>query len=113
MHDPQNVRWPLSAAQHGIWLGQQFDRTSPVYNAGECIEIRGPVDPVLFEAAVRQAVSEAEVLHARFVTEGERPVQLLEPRQDWTLHVADLSGTPDPWEAARAWMRDDLARPVE
>ncbi|KFA93167.1 myxochelin non-ribosomal peptide synthetase MxcG [Archangium violaceum] len=113
MHDPQNVRWPLSAAQHGIWLGQQFDRTSPVYNAGECIEIRGPVDPALFEAAVRQAVSEAEVLHARFVTEGERPVQLLEPRQDWTLHVADLSGTPDPWEAARAWMRDDLARPVD
>ncbi|OJT20025.1 non-ribosomal peptide synthetase [Archangium sp. Cb G35] len=113
MHDPQNVRWPLSAAQHGIWLGQQFDRTSPVYNAGECIEIRGPVDPALFEAAVRQAVSEAEVLHARFVTEGERPVQLLEPRQDWTLHVADLSGTPDPWEAARSWMRDDLARPVE
>ncbi|REG23330.1 nonribosomal peptide synthetase MxcG [Archangium gephyra] len=113
MHDPQNVRWPLSAAQHGIWLGQQFDLASPVYNAGECIELRGPVDPALFEAAVRQAVSEAEALHARFVTEGQGAVQFLEPRRDWTLHVADLSGTPEPWEAAWAWMRADLARPVE
>ncbi|MFY0566288.1 myxochelin non-ribosomal peptide synthetase MxcG [Archangium lansingense] len=113
MHDSQNVRWPLSAAQHGIWLGQQFDLASPVYNAGECIEIRGPVDPALFEAAVRQAVGEAEALHSRFVSEGEGPGQFLAPRQDWTLHVADLSGTQEPWDAAQAWMREDLARPVD
>ncbi|WNG46497.1 amino acid adenylation domain-containing protein [Archangium minus] len=113
MRDSQDARWPLSAAQHGIWLGQQFDLNSPVYNAGECIEIRGPVDPVHFEAAVRQAVGEAEALHSRFVSEGEVPTQFIEPRSDWTLHVVDLSGTPDPWAAAQAWMREDLSRPVD
>ncbi|PTL85183.1 myxochelin non-ribosomal peptide synthetase MxcG [Vitiosangium sp. GDMCC 1.1324] len=113
MCDSQHARWPLSAAQHGIWLGQQFDLKSPVYNAGECIEIRGPVDPAVFEAALRQAVGEAEALHSRFVSDGDGPGQLLGTQPDWTLHVVDLSGTPDPWAAAQAWMRDDLARPVD
>ncbi len=113
MSDSHEGGWPLSAAQHGIWLGQQLDLQSPVYNAGECIEISGPVDPVLFESAVRRAVREAEVLHARFVSGEEGPRQLLGQEQAWTLHVADFSGAPDPREAAQAWMRRDLARTVD
>jgi nonribosomal peptide synthetase MxcG len=113
MSAAQESSWPLSAAQHGIWLGQQFDRHSPVYNAGECIEIRGPVDRAIFEAAVRQAVREAEALHARFVPGEDGPRQLFRPEQDWPLHVVDLSGAPDPWQAAQEWMREDLSWPVD
>ena len=104
---------PLSAAQHGIWLGQQLDRTSPVYNAGECLEIQGPLVPELFEAAVRQTVHEAEALHSRFVPDGEGVGQCFEPQAEWAMHVADLSASPDPWAAARAWMQEDLTRPVD
>ncbi|ADO71384.1 myxochelin non-ribosomal peptide synthetase MxcG [Stigmatella aurantiaca] len=113
MRDSQEARRPLSAAQHGIWLGQQFDLKSPVYNAGECIEICGPVDPALFEAAVRQAVSEAEALHVRFVSSETGPQQLLGPPEDWTLHMADLSEAADPWAAVQAWMKADLAQTVD
>ncbi|MFP2906629.1 condensation domain-containing protein, partial [Pyxidicoccus sp. 3LFB2] len=113
MRDSQPAGWPLSAAQHGIWVGQQFDLKSPVYNAGECIEIRGAVDVALFESALRQAVGEAEALHSRFVSGATGPVQYVEPRTDWPLHVADVSGTPDPWAAAHAWMREDLTRTVD
>src|SRR5262245_60432135 len=103
MSESQDTSWPLSAAQHGIWLGQQLDLKSPVYNAGECIEIAGPVDPALFETAVRRAVQEAEVLHARFVSGVDGPRQLLGQEQEWSLHLVDLSGAPDPWAAAQAW----------
>nr|AAG31130.1 MxcG [Stigmatella aurantiaca Sg a15] len=113
MRDSQETRRPLSAAQHGIWLGQQFDLKSPVYNAGECIEICGPVDPALFEAAVRQAVREAEALHVRFVASEEGPQQLLGLQTDWVLHTADLSESPDPWAAVQAWMKADLAQTVD
>ncbi|WP_224244035.1 myxochelin non-ribosomal peptide synthetase MxcG [Hyalangium gracile] len=113
MRDAQDVRWPLSAAQHGIWLGQQLDLQSPIYNAGECIEIHGPVDPVIFEAALRQAISEAEALHCRFVSDADGPVQLVGTPADWSLHMADLSGSTDPWAAAQAWMREDLGRTVD
>ncbi|WP_164021050.1 myxochelin non-ribosomal peptide synthetase MxcG [Pyxidicoccus trucidator] len=113
MRDSQPAGWPLSAAQHGIWVGQQFDLKSPVYNAGECIEIRGAVDVAHFESALRQALGEAEALHSRFVSGASGPVQSVEPRADWPLHFADVSGTPDPWAAAHAWMREDLTRTVD
>lgn len=113
MRDGGGEGLPLSAAQHGIWLGQQLDPASPAYNAGECVEILGPVHVAGFTAALRQAVGEAEALHARFVLEGDAPLQLLAIRDDWDLPIIDLSGTADPWQSALAWMRDDLAKAVD
>jgi len=113
MHEPNPQRLPLSAAQHGIWVGQQFDLASPVYNAGECIEIRGPLAPEHLEAAIRQAVAEADALHARFEATDAGPVQWLGTREDVALHRVDVSGAPDPWAAALAWMKEDLTRTVD
>jgi nonribosomal peptide synthetase DhbF len=33
-----------------------------VYKIGECVEIDGPVDPVLFEVALRRVVGEVDSL---------------------------------------------------
>ncbi|RKH03447.1 amino acid adenylation domain-containing protein [Corallococcus sp. CA053C] len=113
MHESQDESHPLSAAQHGIWVGQQLDPKSPVYNAGECIELHGAVDPVRFEAALRRAVAEAEALHARFVTDVAGPRQVLDAGMDWTLQRVDLGAEADPWAAAQAWMWRDLGHTVD
>ncbi|WP_342381986.1 thioester reductase domain-containing protein [Myxococcus stipitatus] len=113
MPDSHDARWPLSAAQHGIWVGQQLDLASPIYNAGECIELRGPLLVEHFEAAVRQTVDEAEALHARFEISEGGPVQRVSPRVEWVLQQVDLSTAADPWVAARDWMNEDLKRTVD
>lgn len=113
MGETHEAGWPLSAAQHGIWVGQQFDLASAVYNAGECIEIRGPLVVEHFESALRQAIDEAEALHARFVPGASGPVQFVQPRAAWQLYVADVSQMPDPWAAAQAWMHEELTRTVD
>ncbi|WP_426731202.1 thioester reductase domain-containing protein [Myxococcus faecalis] len=113
MPESHAAPWPLSAAQHGIWVGQQLDLASPIYNAGECIELRGAIDPAHFEAAVRQTVSEAEALHARFETTETGPSQQVTPQVDWALQHVDLTSAEDPWAAAQAWMREDLTRTVD
>ncbi|AGC45607.1 non-ribosomal peptide synthetase [Myxococcus stipitatus DSM 14675] len=113
MPDSHDARWPLSAAQHGIWVGQQLDLASPIYNAGECIELRGSLVAEHFEAAVRQTVDEAEALHARFETSEGGPVQWVSPRVEWVLQQVDVSTAADPWVAARAWMNEDLKRTVD
>ncbi|GEN10406.1 nonribosomal peptide synthetase MxcG [Myxococcus fulvus] len=113
MPESHAAHWPLSAAQHGIWVGQQLDLASPIYNAGECIELRGAIDPAHFEAAVRQTVSEAEALHARFETTEAGPSQQVTPQVDWALQHVDLTSAEDPWAAAQAWMREDLTRTVD
>ncbi|NTX58097.1 myxochelin non-ribosomal peptide synthetase MxcG [Myxococcus sp. CA039A] len=113
MTESHDARWPLTAAQHGIWVGQQLDLASPIYNAGECIELRGAIVPEHFEAAVRQTVDEAEALHARFESTQEGSSQLVSPRVEWALQHVDVSTEADPWAAARAWMKEDLTRTVD
>ncbi|MFI8456177.1 amino acid adenylation domain-containing protein [Kitasatospora sp. NPDC085464] len=111
---------PLLAAQAAIWYAQELDPASPVYNTGDAVEIVGPLDEDRFERALRQAVEEAEALSAVVVTGPDgTPRQRLQPGCHWPLHRLDLrvAATPaevvTPAEAAEAWMRADLARPVD
>jgi nonribosomal peptide synthetase DhbF len=101
---------PLSAAQLGVWSAQAFDPQSPAFNIGEYLEIEGPLDPALFEEAVRQAVARTDALHLRFVETDEGPLQYPEPYTGWEMPYLDLHGEPDPRAAAEEWMRRDVAR---
>lgn len=111
--DVHCVGRPLTAAQHGIWLGQQLAPDSPQYNAAEYVELQGPLDPVVFEAALRQTVWEARGLHLRFESRAGHPLQYCEPSEDWTLHYLDFSAEPDSWQSAYAWMTGDLGRTLD
>ncbi|MFC0548314.1 SDR family oxidoreductase [Kutzneria chonburiensis] len=97
----------LTAAQHGIWTGQQLDPQSPAYNTAEYIEIHGTVDVDLLVAAIERAVADAEALSARFADTDDGPRQILQPRP-WSVHVADLTEA-----AALEWMAADVAAPVD
>ncbi|MFE5587409.1 amino acid adenylation domain-containing protein, partial [Kitasatospora sp. NPDC056531] len=105
---------PLTAAQREIWLAEQRSRTAiPGYRVGECLEIHGPVDPELFETALRRVVDEVDALHVSFVDDGEGPRQILRATWDWAPAHLDLSAETDPRAAAMAWMEQDLMRPLD
>ncbi|MFJ6140305.1 amino acid adenylation domain-containing protein [Kitasatospora sp. NPDC092286] len=103
---------PLSSAQSGIWYAHHLRPGSPAYNTGEYLDIPGPVDAELFEAALRRVVDETESLRVRFTDGAQGPRQVVTPSPDWSLHRADLTSAPDPLRAAERWMRTDLATPV-
>lgn len=107
------VRLPLTAAQAGIWFAQQLDPDNPIFNTAEVVEINGRLDEKALEAALRQAVAEAETLHLRFGEDRDGIWQTVKPEADWPLHRIDVSSESDPWKAAEAWMKADLARPVD
>ncbi|TRV75787.1 amino acid adenylation domain-containing protein, partial [Streptomyces sp. 130] len=105
---------PLTAAQREIWLAEQSSPTPiPGYRVGECLEIHGPVDPELFEAALRRVVDEVDALHVTFTDDGDGPHQILRETWDWAPVHLDLAAEPDPRAAAREWMERDLARPLD
>ncbi|MFJ8435263.1 amino acid adenylation domain-containing protein [Kitasatospora sp. NPDC094019] len=121
---------PLLATQAAIWYAQALDPDSPVYNTGDAVEITGPLDAGLFESALRRTVDEADALSAVVLPQGAgteaadteaagaegadpAPRQRLVPGRPWTLHRLDLRAEADPEAAAEAWMRADLARPVD
>ncbi|MGK4585534.1 non-ribosomal peptide synthase/polyketide synthase [Kitasatospora sp. HPMI-4] len=116
MSDPQaaNSSWPLMAGQSGMWFAQQLDPASPAYQASECTEIHGAIDPALFEAALRQVIDECEAFRLGFTTVDGETRQAPRPVEDWpALRVVDVCEESDPWAAALEWMRADLARPLD
>ncbi|MFI6641778.1 amino acid adenylation domain-containing protein [Streptomyces sp. NPDC050504] len=104
---------PLTAAQHGMWLAQQVDPDNPMYSIAECVEISGPVDTGLFEAALRRTVDESEALRLRFVAGAEGPEQSVVADLRWDLAAPDFSAAEDPAGAAESWMLARVREPVD
>lgn len=109
----QQTSLPLTAAQSGVWFAHQLDQNSPVYNVGEFVEIHGPVDPVLFEAAVGQVVREAGTLHIRLTEDADGPRQVLDDPAPPRLRTIDVTGETDPEAAARTYIAEQMALPVD
>ncbi|MGW0786577.1 non-ribosomal peptide synthetase, partial [Streptomyces sp. NPDC002913] len=104
---------PLSSAQIGIWVAQQLDPQSPVFNIGGYLEIYGDVDEVLFESALCRALDETEAVRVRFHERSGEPVQeILDKLPDPVLVTFDVSAQSDPRAVAESWMRADMAAPV-
>ncbi|MCP2260044.1 Non-ribosomal peptide synthetase component F [Streptoalloteichus tenebrarius] len=112
--DASALKLPATAAQQGIWFGQEMDPTSPMYNTGECVVVCGALDVDLLEVAVRRVLADAEALHARFVRDEDGVLwQDWARRPRWPFHVLDLTAEPDPVAAAEAWIAADMARPTD
>ncbi|MFK3984766.1 amino acid adenylation domain-containing protein [Micromonospora sp. NPDC050397] len=107
------ARWPLSAAQSGVWFDQRLDPENPAYNIGGYIEVDGVLDPDLMATATRHVVAETEALRLRFVDEDGEPGQVVGPAPEWSMPLLDLTTEPDPDSAALAWMCRDMDRPVD
>ncbi|MFJ2261525.1 amino acid adenylation domain-containing protein [Streptomyces sp. NPDC087844] len=105
-------RLPLSAGQREIWLSQQLDPAGPAFRIAEYLLIRGPIDPTAFEAALRQAIAEAEPYHARYGEEDGVPWQVIELVDDWEFPIVDVSAETDPLAAAEKRMREIVAQPI-
>jgi hypothetical protein len=103
---------PVSPAQREMWMTGHLAPSSPVCRLGEYVEIHGPIDPILFECAVRQVVDESEALRARFVEQCGEILQLVDPAIDWAFPVVDVSAEDDPLATAEQWMRAELRDPM-
>ncbi|NHC45390.1 amino acid adenylation domain-containing protein [Motilibacter sp. K478] len=118
MPGPRDVdadrRLPLTGAQRGVWFAQALDPSNPVFNTGEYLELRGPLEPAALVEAARRAVSEADALHVRLVEDSSGvPWQHPVPVAPGDMPVVDLAGEPDPRLAAEELMRQDLWRPLD
>ncbi|MBS7539011.1 amino acid adenylation domain-containing protein [Ancylobacter lacus] len=104
---------PLAEAQEGLWFAQRRAPHDPLFNTGQYVELRGPLDRAAFAAAVNQALAEAEALALRFVDTSEGPRQAVDPARRPALVEVDLAAATDPFAAATARIATEMARPVD
>ncbi|WP_410664996.1 amino acid adenylation domain-containing protein [Amycolatopsis sp. lyj-84] len=107
----EDVRSPLTAAQQGVWFGQRLDQSSPAYNTGEYLEIRGELDVPSFQEAVHRTLAEADGLSVLFGHDGSGPWRT--PGATPELRIVDADGDPVPsMRAELAIARDPATGPL-
>ncbi|SES01498.1 non-ribosomal peptide synthetase [Streptomyces qinglanensis] len=106
---------PLTAAQQGMWYAQALDPLSPAQNTAECLVVDGPLDPVVFDEALRRVVAETDALRVRIEDTPQGPRQVLRRTVEAPPAVRDLrrGDVPAAEREAEAWMRADLAEPCD
>lgn len=103
----------LTEAQAGLWYAQRLDTANPIFNTAQFTDIRGALNIACFEAAVAATMRECASLQLRVIEIDGVPFGLADTSLTPHLQHVDCSGEPDPMEAARAWMSEDMNRPVD
>jgi amino acid adenylation domain-containing protein len=106
----QNFSLELFPAQREIWFAQEMRPASPMYNLAQYTEIRGAINPVLFEAAIRQTIQEAEAMRARISETPFGICQIIDAQCSCSLPIIDFSNTSVPRRSAEMWMKDELTK---
>jgi len=84
-----------------------------LYNIGGYLRIDGPVDPVIFEQAVRQVVRENDA--SRIILHEGDPAPMQEFREDVQFDVPflDFSDEDNAMQKAVEWVQQELVKPFQ
>ncbi|MFE7130089.1 amino acid adenylation domain-containing protein [Streptomyces sp. NPDC057638] len=109
---PSGERVPLSYNQEQLWYLDRLAPLGPLYNIPGDLRHHGDLDHDALRAALRDVVGRHTVLRTRIAEDLGRPHAVLdapvpEPR------TVDLSGHPDPGEAARRLVEEESRVPFD
>ncbi|MFZ6028170.1 MAG: amino acid adenylation domain-containing protein [Chloroflexota bacterium] len=85
---------PLSFAQQRLWLVEQLQPDSALYNIPMAIRVDGCLNVSALGRAIDEIVCRHEVLRTTFVMLDDQPVQIVAPSLQVPLPVIDLSVLP-------------------
>ena len=81
---------PASFFQQRLWLLNQLNPDSPVYNINNAVQIEGPINVPLLEQSLKQVVVRHEILRTTFAISQGQVVQLIASVSDTTILVKQL-----------------------
>ena len=106
---------PLSFAQQRLWLLDQFEPGSALYNIPVVLDLDGPLDVPVLERCLTEILRRHQTLRTVFPQEGGQPRQCVEPSRSVELEIEDLSqghsGSPEARAAAR--IAETVAKPFD
>ncbi|WNG57420.1 amino acid adenylation domain-containing protein [Archangium gephyra] len=85
---------PLSFAQQRLWLLDQLQPGSAVYNVPVAIRLSGALDVAMLERCFNELLRRHESLRTTLRSEQGQPVQVIAPQAELALETADLRALP-------------------
>jgi len=110
---PRDGALPLSFAQQRLWLIDQLEPGSPLYNIPVALRVEGPLDPGVLALCLGEIVRRHEVLRTVFAAVDGAPAQVIQPAAPFGLPVIDLSGLPQGEREAVALAGEEALRPFD
>ncbi len=104
-------RYPLSKAQHDIYIGQQLDPDSPLYNMGMVFSINGALNFGRFATAWSNTVALSDALRIRFYSH-ETAVLQIDENVSVPLLEFDVADIPNNQQFVESWIDKELNRPI-
>jgi acyl carrier protein len=109
---PRNKPLPLSIAQQRLWIIDQMEPGSSLYNVPRAIRMIGDLDVQAIESALNGIVKRHEVLRTTYCLQEDEPVQVIAPERRIALPIMDLSALPpdDRKKESRRVIQDESAK---
>ena len=101
----------LSFAQESLWVIDQLNPESAVYNIPLLLWLDGTLDAAALVRALEEVVRRHEALRTRFEVVADRPVQVVAPMTSVEMPVIDLSAEPQPEADVMRLCREEARRP--
>ncbi len=99
---------PLSFSQQRLWLLDQLEPGSPVYNLPQPFLLRGPIDAAALTASLAEVVRRHEVLRTTLAAAGDgEPRLVVAAPGAFPLPRVDLTALPEPARTAEAVRLND------
>ena len=107
--------FPLSFAQQRLWLLDQLNPGSSVYNLPSTLGFQGELDITALSLAFTELVRRHEILRTRFTTMDGEPVQIILPPTSVSLPIIDVSNLPPAEQepAVRMLIEEEAQRPFD
>ncbi|MGY2438174.1 amino acid adenylation domain-containing protein [Pseudomonas sp. SDO52101_S400] len=106
--------FPLTAAQSDIWLDQLRQGDSPLYNIGGYVQLTGPLDPALMQAALESLVARHDAMRTILLPGAGQhglPLQRFAQSLPAPMPIHDVCAQPDPQSAARRLIQERIEQP--
>ncbi|TDV56267.1 condensation domain-containing protein [Actinophytocola oryzae] len=125
-HDPARTTAPATHSQRRMWLLQQLDPKSGLYNVSTAFELSGPVDARAVHRALDTIAARHAILRTQLIHEDGELTQRVDPSAGFEFAVRSFDGDPttdlrdhaaEPFDlaepgAARALLLRDCADPA-
>ena len=89
---PRNQRLPLSFAQQRLWVLDQLEPNSSLYNMPRALRLTGSLSVEALDCALNGIIARHEILRTTYAADKGEPYQIIAPELKQKLPLIDLSG---------------------
>ncbi|MBM1106805.1 amino acid adenylation domain-containing protein [Aurantibacter crassamenti] len=93
----------LTKSQSLLWIGQEMEPESPMYNMVLSFDFNGEIEVDHFKTAFQKVINESDALRTVFIKKQNRPTQKVLNEFIYEMEVLDFSSTSKPEEAYKIW----------